>query len=1071
MKNFPFNRSFLFPVLIFLSFYISFSPILPLASKVYAQESIEINQENILPAIPFEEQNTETITNETEQVVTNEVNSDETIINESNQPTEANNTQQINPSIIDENKVLTTEENTNEEILIEEEIVTNPPAGSINLISQSIFEDGLYEVFSNIISINLNAQGDFPIIQYKVSENIDETAFSNFVSPELSQSQTINYDIGTNFFGEKVLYAQYLDLNNQLSDIYELKIIRKAYDIKPFVELKAENVLLGGEMNLEIKLRNIGSQMGFNGGVSFELPQGFSYINSQFILDGKFTDCNIEYSDRCISPDLQNLDNGNTLLNFRSVADLEPGDSKTFYAKIKVGGKDEGYQIDQEITINANATLAIRPDFSSIVSTSSELKFRLKPFNINFDSNTQNDGEVLVGDTIENVIEIQNNPDQDSAIVNVLDEVTQELKNITQTIVEFFLGEGATYVEGSQRVENYVGDPEDITFNQVESSTGGTILQWIFNAPLVTEYFTNPLKIFFETTIPEKIEDDYVDHNQELENKVDVNAYYELPVNNENVNETENSIESQIPENIKRFNDNETQTRIAKYFTIDKACSPYNIFLLSQITCSIRIKSSANYNLSSIDIEDILPDGFEYSGSISHPTEVTLFSNNFSTETGQTILKWRIFELAAGEEFTFSYVVNIKDLYANLNSILSGDVLSETVKIDAVWQNANDTTWAGQGIDEDGQWNQVETPKIEVNPTTVQQVRVGDIVNVNYKVTFPQTSKTKNFELKVFTPVGTELFDYNLSAATPSPLGEGWCEAAILGGFKISFSEEFVEPQTILNLSYKLKVLDDPNLKLATVVRNLFKTSFESTNIKREYTNEVVLELIEPKLESNVIKTSGYIAKGEVTDFVVSVKNTGTSLANLSDISINEIPFAESITSSKSFTIEENKLVFPEFENIILQPGEEILIDLSVKFDDEIIYGNNVNIVVNVGEYSNRTSDEITSGMLYRTFEGLSNNFNFTAGESLLVTRITTKDIKTGNNITFEENIINQRNFKIGRNSNYEITKTIETVGNAPVYFIDIQESIGIGNFLCANSCEPKIQLVKPNGNIDVVLT
>lgn len=308
-------------------------------------------------------------------------------------------------------------------------------------------------------------------MQYKLGEDIDWAEFSNFEIPRLIQSQNINYDIGTDFYGEKTIYAQYLDVNGQLSGIYEFNVIRKFYDIKPIIELHAENVLLGGEMNLKINIKNVGNLMGFNGGVSFELPPGFSYVNSQFLLDGKFEDCTAEYADRCISPDLQPLENVRTLVNFKSIADLEGGDSKTFYAKIKVGGKTEGYEIDQEITIQAQGSLSIRQDFSSNILTESELKFKLKPFNINLESNSQSDGEVLVGETLQNIIEIQNNPDQDSAIVKILDEVTQELINITQTIVEFFLGEGATYVEGSQRVENYIGDPEDIMFNQVESST------------------------------------------------------------------------------------------------------------------------------------------------------------------------------------------------------------------------------------------------------------------------------------------------------------------------------------------------------------------------------------------------------------------------------------------------------------------------------------------------------------------------------------------------------------------------------------------------------------------------
>lgn len=69
------------PVLIFLSVYISFSPIFPLASKISAQEIIELSQENITneestqPSTELiqenseEENNTEQIIVETEEIV------------------------------------------------------------------------------------------------------------------------------------------------------------------------------------------------------------------------------------------------------------------------------------------------------------------------------------------------------------------------------------------------------------------------------------------------------------------------------------------------------------------------------------------------------------------------------------------------------------------------------------------------------------------------------------------------------------------------------------------------------------------------------------------------------------------------------------------------------------------------------------------------------------------------------------------------------------------------------------------------------------------------------------------
>jgi len=703
-----------------------------------------------------------------------------------------------------------------------------------------------------------------------------------------------------------------------------VEVFKVLADEAPKLEIKSylADILPGNDLPVTLEIKNISNIRLVSVGAEFNLGAGYSFDDSSIP----------EECEECVRPEIL----GNNIL-FRNIADLLPNETKRISFEIKTPNTLE---IGTQHNINFTAFGFAEDDLINKFIAATIGTFKILPFEV--EVNIPTDG--LVGDQVTNQVTITNNNIQDSSTLQIPVTTTPEITpsitptpddesgsepapTVTPTPTEFEyvvepatlevnLDEGLEYVPGSQRVENY--DPARVIFNAFNESVSSarTILQWIFQDGIKVENFTNPIKVFFDTIFRN------IGHNQTADNRVNFTARY-------------NDTPSTSIEYNKQININTT----IGYFDLTKQCSPYKVSVGENVTCKIKVKTSIEYSVSNVKIEDQIPDGLEFV-SYSPIGGLSILSSQPDK------IEWLISSIPNGSIFEFEYVLKLNQFYSDLSSVLTADNFKSATTLEANWQNISDST---VGNNTDSTETKITTDRIDytfgirkkgssVDYTKSVLSSIGDVFETRNVLDFPNTP-TKNFELKIFAPVGTKISNFSLN---PSMCVDG-CTEIILPTNNIS-------PNSQIEFSFDIEVLNDTRLNYTSIIRNLYRGSYyNSFDQKKDLVDELTIEIIEPKIEIQKTKISGIVAKGEIFSTKTTFKNSGKDVAyvlNVQDFvdpskvtlnSTTPITVVSSLGNTFSFSFDGDKLIS---ENLILLPSESIELTYELRVKDYVLYGD-----------------------------------------------------------------------------------------------------------------------------------
>lgn len=1014
------------------------------------------------------------------------------------------------------------------------DFVSLKPIGSIEIDKDELISIyGELQAQDNNFKLHLQASSNVNITEYIISQDSDFTdnSWVAIDSPTSSFQDIIEFQVNDET-GDYPFFVKFKNEYLDESDVYTDTIFYQSYEVIPSISSGSDDVLYGGEMILSANLLNTGDDIGYNASFDITLPEGFEYISSLECPEAFINSvCDIpELEDSTLQPTFVSWDdNGNQVISFSGVADLLKGESTSINIKLSVGGLDEGYELGEIVDIPIQGTLFKRNNFKQGVTEESILQVELLPFVVDYNGKGSDgsDKDQLVGDIVKNEIKIRTNPDIDSdpksretQIADPTpgdpdngDEVEIELDKNPLT-VEYELDSGVQYVRDSLVIENYSGNTDSIIFEVIQG-TSNSLLKWVFSEVLGTEYYDSPVGLIFDTIVPkyDRSQERYIEHNELLESNLNAEGNYTQPgldINGE-------------PNESKAFIDSETNSIRAKYFTINKSSTVYvdNAGDLLKkngraqsgdiIRYTIQIDTSVDYNLSGIEITDVLPDGVSYIGNIQESDDLmlSLFNQTTDPSTGEIINTWRLSAsegVVAGSSYNFSYDVRVDNNYdikelENCVSdpcdgdtddrLFSNDNLRSDAELRGLWNDVDldiktGNPRSGIDTDKDGTNTYIQNVLYESgikhkNDTEYidsVEVKIGDVLDVQTKVTFPEVNPTNDFKYHVYLPVGTNLVDSSWNViSTGSFEKDPNSFEEIEGGYLIDLGK--VEPNATFELNYQVEVLDDVNLKIATQVRNLFRSNYYNIdNQKITYIKDVALILTEPDLLVQKQIVDGYIARGEQASVLTTIENIGTdtafefSIADLIPENTQFIPNSCSfeIVASEGVTLKPAEECILTGNSIIidiftLPAGAKILVNYQIETDESVIYSDALPSSVIISEHTNRASDD---PLVARSYPEEVFEFNWKAQEPLLETEI---DVSNSvQNLT-----TSPISYEVGRGVNLDVNTKLNTVGGAPVYNVDVSSAIDItdefiiiGYSILLNGAELTVNVddtVEINGN------
>lgn len=887
------------------------------------------------------------------------------------------------------------------------------------------------EVLDENVFISISANGNNVISEFSISfsEGLVGNEWYEFSTPSNTVSQIVPEQLPTQS-GEYTIYVQVRDEFGNLSEIFSDSVYLNYRNIETTIESNIDKILFAGTSDWNFIIKNLGEDIAYNAGLELKLPKGFEFVKSYTYENGIKVDGGF-------SPSLITTDSeGRQILEYKSIADLLPAESTNVYLTIQAGGREDGYRLGDIVTIHSTAKLYKADDFANAFETIGLFSAELIPFELTLNSADYDTGKVLVSDELSNKITLRTNPEIES------EEYIEDDEDLVPNPFEirFSLANGLKYIADSYQLLNYKGDSEDnveLFVNDVEGAGG--LLRWVFKEKVGTDYYLEPLLILFNTVVPKFNEDtqEYIEHNEKFENNVEAEGIYS------NV-EDEEVIDTTV------YEDKDSDNLIAKYFKVTKHGVSHNTDVGEIITYTINIQTSIDYNLSGIEITDIIPDGVSYVGNIqtSKDLALVLFNLYNDPETGKSILKWRITEaegVVAGSEFEFSYqtVVDenyeVKSLENEDSRLFSADILSSSVTLRGLWSDIDESV-VRSDIDTDSDWTHSHLPYVnytsgikrstESNYAKSVEAKIGDVVDVYSKIEFPANTPTNNFSYRIYLPIGTELDgDFDVDFVGDSQNAPSL--DPIEGGYVVNLGK--VEPLSVLNISYSLNVLDDPNLKLAVQTRNMFRGNYSNIdNSTQEYRDELLLNIIEPKVVLTKSVVSGYLARGEEAQIKVEISNIGSDEAfgivfqDLIPQNTELIIGTDYIVDDYvSYSFADNSFTSNSFD---LAAGQSVVLMYSVVSDGDLIFGDDMTSESIVGTYSNRSVEDL---LVRRNYDEKTYAHNWKAKEPLLVTNI------------FRVGFEGLSEIPIGRGDSATLKYQVRVVGNSPVYDTDIQINLG----------------------------
>lgn len=747
-------------------------------------------------------------------------------------------------------------------------------------------------ILTNKLKVVLGGESNQVVKFYRFGFNSDLTSepWIELQNPANVINQDLDIDITDLAIGNHELTIELKTVDETISPKLQAQFVKKYFDIRPEIKLDVTPQLVAGQLSqLNIAIRNLGSDTAYNGNIELVLPREVKLGDISSDEENLLPSLQQEQADRT------------TLIRYSSIADLLSQQTKIFSLPILV---DINSKPGDQVNFIASLNVSPRPDLNVIVSNENKLTMEVQPLRIEVKSSNE---QLIESDQNREIVITSGTPQdvwQDPEATPVPSmEVLYKLDNATE------------YVEDSQRVEGI--DPASVIFNFIPGGEDGAIgktLQWLFFGILPV----NPISIFFQTNLPSASDDqEQLQHNQQVTDLIEVKT-------------------------ADGFTHEQVNNTLAKYLLMVKTSSNASVVPGDVVEMSIRLQTSAAYNFDYIDITDELPNGMVLSESTDLPSSVSMISYVDNQ------IVWRVNNLSANQELVFKYMVTISESYTSSGLLLSADNLTGKLSFIGHWYN---NTQEGEVTDDKDHTIKVAKPLLYLeggkdgqNYTNTILATIGDFVNVKTVAQFPNVT-TANTNLRIYLPLGSTIVGQprmDNGELEFEQTSDGWI-------FKLGD----VAKAKRIEINYQLQIADDPALRIATKVRNIAVLSYDNSQGRRQqHIVELPIDIAEPRIEANVEINNGYHAPGEEFEVQVKLHNVGNHSAYNLEWN-QQIPISwEIVTSPNDPTIAASDGKFSG-NTSELAAGDTIVYKFKAKLKPDQQPGNYLDTVINISKYSN----------------------------------------------------------------------------------------------------------------------
>lgn len=408
--------------------------------------------------------------------------------------------------------------------------------------------------------------------------------------------------------------------------------------------------LLGGTATLSVTMTNIGDERGYNISLEQVFSSNLVEPDGQVTFVSAFLDSTIGGGP--ISPNSTQRDpvTGNLILFFDNFTDLEPGEAATLRITVSLA-EDPTWEVEDLVISESSAKLYEFPDGSGEPKTDSDTtQAEVIPIALVTKSANQSTGVEQATGTLERVyrytLEVQNNYKEQTDDVVVVDTLPDGLE---------FLG----VVDGPA--------PNDI---ERDLATGITTLTWnLGDLPAATPGDEPSWTVTYEAGIRY----DYYGTENGGENREHDDFAETTDLGDPIINKTEFENIANLFSKFqgKPYTDQDTATVTGAYATINKSVNTSTVGNKEIVTYTIVLSTSEYYQISNIEVVDVLSDGQTYEvGSASIEPDLVEYD---TPEVGETRITWN----TSIENALTDGILGVHDAYE----------ISFRAEIDDVWED------------------------------------------------------------------------------------------------------------------------------------------------------------------------------------------------------------------------------------------------------------------------------------------------------------------------------------------------------------------------------------------------
>jgi murein DD-endopeptidase MepM/ murein hydrolase activator NlpD len=902
------------------------------------------------------------------------------------------------------------DENTESDIeqAVEDEITEPAPIYNPNIIIK--LNDDTPVTYSTNITIEIILDLDEEFTPSQMQVDID-SEFPNSTWQTFDDVFQFSLPDETNDY---IVFFKFKDQNNLETTIYSKPIRYEKYDVFPDITTNIiAQPLLGGDMEAEVTIKNIGNAIGYGVYLELDLPDGISFATQEDTND-TFYFPNFVSTEKVV---------------WQNITDLLPDEECT--VKFRLNLEDSShFEIGDKIELDLTAKIYEDVLDTECPISQAKLEGTIQAFRIEqlFQKATQLVGSDLFQQT--RTIKIQTN---NSLPSQTEQEIQEEVIVKTPVIIQEILDAAIEYIPGSERIINLFAG--EYTFNiytskSLDDSLKDILkLEWIIDQ-LTLQNYQAPLTIEYDVTIPYKSRDnesdlgadsdfanngEIVSNNQKINVKTNLSANYK--VNNETI----------------EFSTSDISSIQALYLDLHKKASTSSINPQDEFYYEIDIDTSQYYDFGQITISDTLPDGIQYIDTESLPNQYLKDGYPIVNELGQTEIKWIIENLENSNSYSFRYFVKVLDTYIDQSPLYANDSFVNTLALQGEYIDATAPNPTGIVTQNAAHTLNTPRPKFQFSiwdDKTNQWIQspvyktIGDKAQLKITIDFPANVDTKSYSFTNFLPPYTT---FDESKATITHFGnfefapEHYTRIG-QGGMHFNFGN--VEKGSSWNLEYEVEIDDNPNLSNSVILRNITRTNFE--NSKQQETEEInkqAIVIAEPKIKVSKKKLSGYLQAGDTVKVEVKIANIGLSEAF--SVGLEDSQFSN--TNYIDNTLEDNGICEVEFLNDLflvsdcnITIGEPFTYSYLMKAQDDVLHNTSIDSNTFVDKYYNQEPDTI--GIPFREYEETIFEFKWRGEEAGLVTNI---EILSKDNISQDKILRGEENF---------IVFSATNVGKAPIY-------------------------------------